>query len=183
MASGLTRNEKIALGVGGAAVVSLIGLHLYNQSRFSQIVTNDGLTIKQTGATTLDITYTNTTPAGNPLVVNQQATPFFQIWIFGPGLGNGVLWQTTQAYSSTPVPPQVGTGNVSSDGNTVTWTGVNLTSLGGQNGTYTIKGEKGAWIVGEAIGGGTNVGMADLGNTEANITINTLGKLSWWQKI
>ena len=173
MASGLTRNEKIGLGVGGAIVVSLIGLHLYNQSRFSQIVTNDGLTIKQTGATTLDITYTNTMSGGC-------APPFFQIWIWGPGLGNGVLWQTTQAYSTAPVPPQVGTGNVSSDGNTVTWTGANLASFGGQNGTYTIKGEKGGWLY-PPCGGG--LGMADLGNTEANITINTLGKLSWWQRI
>ena len=175
MASELTRNEKIALGVGGAVVVSLIGLHLYNQSRFSQIVTNDGLTIKQTGATTLDITYTNT--------MSESCPPFFQIWIWGPGLWqNGVLWQTTQAYSTAPVPPQVGTGNVSSDGNTVTWTGVNLASLGGQNGTYTIKGEKGAWLlpIPNCAGG---LGMEDMGYTEANITINTLGKLSWWQKI
>jgi len=170
VASGLTRNQKIGLGVGGAIVVSLIGLHLYNQSRFSQIVTNDGLTVKQTGAATLDISYTNS--GSGP-----DSTPFFQIFIFGPGLANGtVLWQTTQAYSSTPVSPPVGTGNVSS--NTVTWTGVNLASLGGQNGTYTIKGEKGGWL---NING--NIGMTDFGHTEVNITIDTIGKLSWWQMI
>jgi len=169
--TGLTKNEKIALGVGGAAVVALIGLHLYNQSRVSQTVTNDGLTVKQIGATTLDISYTN---SGSSV----EGSPFFQIWIFGPGLGNGVIWQTTQAYSSTPAPPPIGTGNVSSNGNTVTWTGVNLASLGGQNGTYTIKGEKGMWINVNGVNG-----MADFGNTEVNITISTIGNVSWWQMI
>ena len=173
MTINLTKNEKIALGIGGVAVVGLIGLHLYNQSRFSQTVTDDGLTVKQTGPDTIDISYTNT--------MSMSSCPsFFQIWIWGPGLSSGgVLWQTTQPYSTTPASPQVGTGNVSSDGNTVTWTGVNLASLGGQNGTYTIKGEKGAWLSPPCAGG---IGMADMGNTEANITINTL-KLSWWERI
>jgi len=165
----LTKNQKIGLGVGGAIVVSLIGLHAYNKLRYSQIVTNDGLIVKQTGATTLDISYTNSSGA--------QGIPFFQIWIWGPS-GLVAFWQTTQAYSSTPVAPSVGTGQISSNFDTVTWTGVNLASVGGQNGTYTIKGEKGTWLL---TSGGS--GMGDMGNTELNITINTLGKLSWWQMI
>jgi len=169
----LTKNQKIALGVGGAIAVSLIGLHLYNQSRLSQIVTNDGLTVKQTGAETIDITYTNSWggPGSGP--------DFFVIEIFGPGVREaGYSWTTTQPYSATPAPPPSGTGSVSSDISVVNWK-LNLASIGGQNGTYTIKAEKGKWIVN--LSGA--LGMGVLGSVEVNITINTIGTLSWWQKI
>jgi len=166
----LTKNEKIALGIGGVAVVGLIGLHLYNQSRFSQTVTDDGLTVKQTGPDTIDISYTNTNSLSSANI------PFFQIRIIGPGLPPYV-YQTTEPYSSTPTSPPVGTWNVSN--NSVVWTGVNLASLGGGNGTYNIYAEKGAWVT-SASGGS---GMADLGKTSLSITINTVKNVSWWERI
>ena len=174
----LTENQKIALGVGGVVVVSLIGLHLYNQSRLSQTVTNDGLTVKQTGAETIDITYTQ--PGGGLGIGRPGYGPvFYIITIFGPGVRQyGYEWNTTAPYSSAPAPAPTGTGTISSDYNTVNWK-LNLTSIGGQSGTYTIKAEKGQWLFPSP---GVE-GMGVLGSVEVNITINTIGTLKWWQKI
>ena len=174
---GLTKNQKIALGVGGAIAVSLIGLHLYNQSRLSQTVTNDGLTVKQTGAETIDITYTNS--AGGLGGSGTYGPTFFIIEIWGPGVRQaGYEWITREFYSSTPLSAPTGTGTISSDYSTINWK-LNLTSIGGQSGTYTIKAEKGQWLF--PPGGGEGMGV--LGSAEVNITINTIGTLSWWQKI